>query len=139
MTAFDTDLLSDILRGVEKYRDRYSALPVAERSVTVVTCEEVYRGRLNAIRKADGAGRVAELLTAYEELRTTVRQFGSLVVLPYTPAAHALFLAWRAAKIRVGSGDLRIAAIAVAHDIELVTRNRRDFDQVPGLNLTVWN
>jgi tRNA(fMet)-specific endonuclease VapC len=50
-----------------------------------------------------------------------------------------LFLAWRAAKIRIGTNDLRIAAICLANQAKLVTRNARDYAQVPGLNLEVWN
>ena len=44
-----------------------------------------------------------------------------------------------AAKIRVGTQDLRIAAIATAHNATLVTRNARDYQLVPGLTLDVWN
>lgn len=33
-------------------------------------------------------------------------------------------------------GDLLIAATALAHGLTVVTRNRRHFDRVPGLNVT---
>jgi predicted nucleic acid-binding protein len=33
---------------------------------------------------------------------------------------------------------LRIAAICVAHSATLISRNRRDFDQVPGLMVEYW-
>ncbi len=59
-------------------------------------------------------------------------------MLPYTAAADALFKAWRAAKVRIGTQDLRIAAICFAHGATLVTRNARDYTQVPGLILDVW-
>jgi len=41
-------------------------------------------------------------------------------------------------KIRIGTMDLKIAAIAIANDAILVTRNLVDFEKVPGLNAQDW-
>lgn len=57
----------------------------------------------------------------------------------FNERASRLFHDYRAAKIRLGTMDLRIAATVIAHDGILVTRNRRDFEQVPGLVLEDWS
>jgi tRNA(fMet)-specific endonuclease VapC len=38
----------------------------------------------------------------------------------------------------IGPYDLQIAAIAVAHDLTLITHNTREFARVPGLKLEDW-
>ena len=41
-------------------------------------------------------------------------------------------------KMRVGTMDFRIAAIALAHDALLLSRNLTDFRKVPGLRVEDW-
>ena len=38
----------------------------------------------------------------------------------------------------IGPNDLMIAAIAVTHNLTLVTHNTREFERIPGLSLTDW-
>jgi tRNA(fMet)-specific endonuclease VapC len=60
-------------------------------------------------------------------------------MLEYSIAAQEHFLALRQQRIRIGTQDLRIAAICLVNDLTLVTHNRQDFEQVPGLRLEDWS
>ncbi len=139
MTVFDTDLLSDILARRAAVLARADAIPREEQAVPVVAAEEVVRGRLDAVRQASAGRGNLTLWEAYARLEKSLTQLGIVRLLPYTDAADTLFRLWRAQKIRIGTNDLRIAAIAFAHGAKLATRNARDFRQVPGLDLDVWS
>ena len=139
MTVLDTDVLSLVLRGLPVYVALLGDIPAGELRLPVIAIEEVFRGRLEAIRKAQQPTRGETLPMAYQNFEADFGRLKTFVVLPYTLAAHTIFLAWRTAKVRVGTQDLRIAAICVAHDATLVSRNQRDFDKVPELKLSVWN
>jgi predicted nucleic acid-binding protein len=45
----------------------------------------------------------------------------------------------RKAYPRLGSSDLKIAAISIAHDATLLTRNTRDFSQIQNLRMEDWS
>ena len=138
MTVFDTDVLVEILAGNSEFVERAAAIPPDQQSITIVTVEEILRGRLHAVRQAEaGQGRVS-VVAAYGLFAESVSDFQRLLVLPYTTGADALFRQWRQQKVRVATHDLRIAAICVANQATLASRNRRDFDQVPGLAVEYW-
>jgi tRNA(fMet)-specific endonuclease VapC len=110
----------------------------AEQAVPIVVIEEIIRGRFAVIRQAEaGKGRV-DLPAAYDLFEESFRALAQLRSLPYTAAAETLFQSLRKAKIRVGTRDLRIAAICIVHGATLVTRNARDYALIPGLTLDVW-
>lgn len=138
MTAFDSDVFTLITQGHEPYRVRLSQIAVGEQAIPLVVLEESIRGRLNSIRKAETAKQQQKIVSAYDRFFEVIADSHRYRVLPYTIAAHALFTAWRTAKIRIGTQDLRIAAICVVHGAKLITRNRRDYELVPGLSLEIW-
>lgn len=53
-------------------------------------------------------------------------------------AAYTRYEELRRQKIRIGTQDLRIAAIVLSVGGILVTRNQRDFAHVPGLPCQDW-
>lgn len=139
MIAFDTDILSEICAEHPVYTSRAAAIPRDEQSVPVVAAAEMLRGWLAAIRSAEAGKGKMSLQFAFDMFTRSMSNAASYSVLPYTTESHRQFETLRAAKVRIGTNDLRIAAICMAHNAKLVTRNARDYTLVPGLNLEVWN
>ena len=53
--------------------------------------------------------------------------------------ADNYFRQFRQMGIRIGTQDLRIVSITLAHDGIVITRNHKDFDRVPGLKNEDWS
>jgi tRNA(fMet)-specific endonuclease VapC len=53
------------------------------------------------------------------------------------PAAN-VFSRLRASRVRIGTQDLKIAAMALANDALLLSANLRDFSQVRDLRVEDW-
>ena len=58
---------------------------------------------------------------------------------PFDSGRESQFQQLRAARLRVGTLDLKIAAIALTNGLTVLTRNRSDFGRVPGLTLADWS
>ena len=64
---------------------------------------------------------------------------GAIPVLSFTEGAIARFEQLKNLKLNVKHMDLRIAAITLEHGGTLVTRNLRDFRDVPSLAIEDWS
>jgi tRNA(fMet)-specific endonuclease VapC len=78
------------------------------------------------------------VIRGYLMFQQILADFGAAQVLPFDQAAANSFDSLRAHRIRVGTMDLRIAAIALSRNMTVLTRNVRDFQKVPGLNVEDW-
>jgi tRNA(fMet)-specific endonuclease VapC len=132
----DTDHVSLQERGDPHVRRRLESLPADQIAVSVVTVEEMLRGRL-AILSRRRAGQARG--HAYRKLLETVAFFNAVPVVPFDLACERTFQELRALKLKIGSQDLRIAATALVCDLTVVTRNHRDFARVPGLRIEDWS
>ena len=137
MIILDTDHLS-ILRYREAERcvrlmANLEASPDKVIGVTIISIEERMRGWLATIKKERIAARQ---VPPYRELAELFNFFNCYQIVPFDVAAAAIFESF--GRVRVGTMDRKIAAIALANNALLLTANRRDFEQVPGLRFENW-
>ena len=107
-------------------------------AVTIVTVEEAIRGWFNEIRKASVPSQADKLVLAYTNLWDTLDDFKNLNILNFDQNASTIYTEFRRQRIRIGTQDLRIAAIVLANNAILVTCNYQHFSQVPGLVQEDW-
>ena len=132
----DSDHLSLYQRGHELLGQRLLKIPPDRIAVTAISVEELLRGRLAQIRKATQS---QERVCAYRWLTRTLEFLRDFTVLDYDAQAEACFQSLLTQKIRIGTQDLKIAAITLSQGATLVTRNRKDFERIAGLNLEDWS
>jgi tRNA(fMet)-specific endonuclease VapC len=135
----DTDHVSLLETGHLACTKRLNLVGYEQVATTTVTVEERLQGWLGAVRHASAPNQADRLIWAYAGLRKTVQYVNGFVILDWTEAASRKFFELRQEKVRIGTQDLRIAAIALAADAVVVTRNRKDFAQVPGLQIEDWS
>lgn len=78
-------------------------------------------------------------IEAYVRLKRHLPIYCKIAVIQYDDKAAAEFERLKQAKIRIGTMDLKIAAIALANDAILPTRNLVDFSRVPGVKAEDWS
>lgn len=133
--VLDTDHVSLFQQNHPIVSSRIRAVNPEEVAVTVITAEEQFYGRMNQIRRANSAD---SLLSAYARLRAALDYFKTVNLLNFDHEAYSCYTELVRQKIRVGTQDLRIAACVISRNGVLVTRNRRDFERIPGLRFEDW-
>ena len=94
----------------------------------VIGCHTYIVRSRSAVDLTRGYAMFARLLTTYS----------SVSILPFDNTAATVLDELQTRRVRIGSMDLRIAAIALSRGLVLVTRNIRDFQQVPNLQTEDW-
>jgi tRNA(fMet)-specific endonuclease VapC len=134
----DTDHLTILQRrGAESERllARLDRLAPDDIGTTIVNYQEQVKGWMALLNQSR---RGEEIVRAYDELDELPRAFQRMNVLPFTDAAQQRFTEVRKQARRLGTLDIRIASIALATESTLLSRNVRDFRQVPGLRIEDW-
>jgi len=107
----------------------------ADLFTTVITGQEVTQGWLAAINKLRAG---EDQVFAYHRFLRSLKDFQKITILPFDSEAAAIFHRLQGGAVRVGTMDLKIAAICIAHDALLLTRNTIDFQKIPDLRFQNW-
>lgn len=139
MLVLDTDGLSVYLDEDAslhgRVRARLARADGGPAVVTAVSIQEVMRGRLAAVNAERRPGDIVE---AYRLLVLTFERLKTVQALPFGAAAQTRFEQFRHEKLRTPTLDLRIACVALVHNVTVLTRNLSDFRPVPGLHVEDW-
>lgn len=103
--------------------------------VSIVSFHEMVNGWNAYMSRRRGS---EPLVRAYLEFESILRDFSAMQLLPFDRKAAEVLDQLTQQKLRVGSMDLRIAAIAIANQMILLTQNTVDFERVPGLQFEDW-
>jgi len=79
-----------------------------------------------------------QVIRAYRRLEAILHDFAKADVVGFDALASDTFDALRSQGVRVGTMDLRIAAIALSRGWTVLTRNAVDFAKVPNLKIEDW-
>ena len=138
MLILDTDHMSLLewgSRGSGALREHLADIAPDQVATTIISYEEQMRGWMAYIGRAKS---MTQQLQAYQRLRRHLENYRQIPVLEFDEAAAGEFQQLRRARIRIGTMDLKIAAIVLSLSGTLLSRNLVDFRKVPGLKVEDW-
>ena len=138
MLILDTDHLSLLEWDSDRsrfLRQRLRDVPPDEVATTIISFEEQMRGWMAYIARAKSLQRQVE---GYQRLRQHLDNYRQIPILDFDQRAAGEYQQLRRRRLRLGTMDLKIAAIALAQDATLLSRNRSDFGRIPGLAVEDW-
>ncbi|HQR33384.1 MAG TPA: type II toxin-antitoxin system VapC family toxin [Blastocatellia bacterium] len=141
MYILDTDLIS-LLESVstspeaQRLRFRLASLKPEDHITTIITFEEQVRGWTAYLAQKRT---MAQQVGAYRRLKNVLNRYLKLTVLEFDEAAAEEFERLQKLRIRIGTMDLKIAAITLSRNATLLTRNTKDFSRVPNLHIEDWS
>ncbi len=135
----DTDHISLFLGNYPSVRDKVLQSK-ADCAITVISVQEIFNGWVGQLNRVENEAYKIEI---YQRLHLTTQFIQQMPVLNYEQAASVRYQEIvkanpLLAKRRLEK-DMRIAAIALANEATIVTRNKRDFEQVPKLTIEDWS
>lgn len=111
-------------------------LTISDSAVTtIITFEEQSRGWMARLAKAKNISRQVE---DYRKLSQLLENYRAIQVLDFDEKSALHYQDLINARIRIGTMDLKIAAIAIANNATLLSRNLKDFGKIPSLKVEDW-
>ena len=139
MILLDTDHLTVISfpddSRFQTLRARMDLSADQDFATSIVCAEEQMRGWLAEINRWRDIRRQA---IAYDRLAMLLEFLAQWEIMRLDERAIEEFGRLRNKRIRLGTQDLKIAAIALANNARLLSANLRDFRRVPGLRVENW-
>ncbi len=132
MYLFDTDCLSNILKKAPSplLIKKLESLPKGLQFTASINVSEIYFGAYRSRNQE-------KILKAYED-----KVFPNVNILPFDTDSGKIYGRLKVLLEKRGLSknepDLMIAAIAIQHNMILVTGNKRHFMNIPGLNIEDW-
>ena len=134
----DTDIISFVLADDLLVNQRL-AISGGSTATSIVTVHEVFNGWASRINSAKT---LEELIFLYARLSKALILFKKVRILDFDDSASEQFRLLLQNNPQLNKKklqkDMRIASIALANNAIVVTRNHRDFSQVPGLTIVDW-
>lgn len=137
MIVLDTDTLTFFLRNHARVVERMQST-TDEVAITIVSRIETLQGRFDSLMKAADGIALQRGQQRLDEAEQLLAKIPTVLPIDATGAAEFDRLRQNKKLRKIGRGDLLIAAITLAHRATLVTRNLKDFRQVPGLRVENW-
>ena len=134
----DTDHASLFLAGDRVVIDRVTQ-QIPQVVITIITVQELFNGWAGRI---NDPAESHNLVSIYAKLWQTTEFLKTLEILTFNEAANncyeRLLLQHKSLAKKRLEKDVRIAAIAIAVGGTVITRNYKDFSQIPNLKIEDW-
>jgi tRNA(fMet)-specific endonuclease VapC len=138
MYILDTDHLSVLDHGgvaAEILLQRLATTDSSQVATSIISYEEQMRGWLSYAAQAQT---VEQQVEAYKQLKRQLTNYCAIPILEFDETAVREFQRLKKSYPRLGSMDLKIAAIALVNQAIVLTRNSRDFGQIASLVIEDW-
>ena len=135
--VLDTNHFREVAEGTA-YANGLSeraAVQRAEVFLSIVAVQEATSGWLARINSLS-AGR--DQVRSSASFQKTITAFTNYSILPFDTDAAEIFHKLKREHPRTGTMDLKIAAVCLAHDATLLTRNVGDFENSTDLRVENW-